>query len=149
MARPTAPSRLTPASATITADGSSTQLLTATAKDANGNTLTGGGATVTITQLSGTGTIGPVTDNGDGTYTATVSSPTAVDSGVTEAPLIGNQASWNVLCAEFAGPAGRRRIAGSPWACHRRAGSPAIAHARPTLVLSWETDQRMGPGQTP
>src|ERR1019366_866227 len=57
------------------------------AKDANGNNLTSGGATVTITKLSGTGTIGSVTDNANGTYTATVTSPTATGSGVFVATL--------------------------------------------------------------
>src|SRR5438477_11205566 len=84
-----AQSTLTLTSATITADGSTTQVLTVTAKDANGNTLTSGGATVTITKQSGTGTIGGVTDNGNGTYTATVTSPTAAGSGVFIATLGG------------------------------------------------------------
>jgi len=57
---------LTPTSASITANGSATQVLTVTAKDANGNLETSGGSTVTITKLSGTGTIGSVTDNGNG-----------------------------------------------------------------------------------
>ncbi|MHA8088661.1 Ig-like domain-containing protein, partial [Aquirufa sp. Wall-65K1] len=68
-------STLTPTSASIVADGSTTQVLTVTAKDANGNNLTAGGATVTITNSSGSGTIGSVTDNSNGTYTATVTSP--------------------------------------------------------------------------
>ena len=55
--------------------------------DANGNPVGCGGATVTITQLSGTGTIGPVVDNGDGTYTATVTAPTTTGSGVFVATL--------------------------------------------------------------
>ncbi|MHA8054292.1 invasin domain 3-containing protein, partial [Aquirufa sp. OSTEICH-129A] len=38
-------STLTPTSASIVADGSTTQVLTVTAKDANGNNLTAGGAT--------------------------------------------------------------------------------------------------------
>ena len=80
-------SSLTPTSASITADGVSTQLLTVHAKDANGNDLSGGGATVTITRSSGTGSIGAVTDNLDGTYTATVTAPTATGSGVFVATL--------------------------------------------------------------
>ena len=82
-------SSLTPTSASITADGTSTQILTVTAKDAYGNNLTSGGSTVTITQQSGTGSIGSVTDNGNGTYTATVTSPTATGSGVFVATLGG------------------------------------------------------------
>ena len=83
-------STLTPTSASITANGVSTQVLTVQAKDANGNNLTTGGSTVTITKQSGTGTIGSVTDNSNGTYTATVTSPTSVGSGVFVATLGGN-----------------------------------------------------------
>ena len=58
------------------------------AKDAYGNDLTSGGlTTVTITKYSGTGSIGAVTDNLDGTYTATVTAPTATGSGVFVATL--------------------------------------------------------------
>ncbi|MFP5041802.1 autotransporter-associated beta strand repeat-containing protein [Parasediminibacterium sp. JCM 36343] len=82
-------STLTPTSASITADGSSTQILTVTAKDQYGNSLSTGGATVTITQSGGTGTIGSVTDNGNGTYAATVTSPTATGTGTFVATLGG------------------------------------------------------------
>ena len=62
-----------------------------TAKDATGNSLASGGATVTIVKQSGSGTIGSVTDNGNGTYTATVTAPTATGSGVFVATLGGSQ----------------------------------------------------------
>ena len=83
-------STLTPTSASITANGTSTQVLTVQAKDANGNNLTSGGSTVTITRQSGTGSISSVTDNGNGTYTATVTAPTATGSGVFVATLGGS-----------------------------------------------------------
>ena len=85
-----AESTLTPASSSITADGAATQVLTVQAKDANGNDETTGGATVTITNQSGTGTIGPVTDNQDGTYSATVTAPTATGSGTFVATIDGD-----------------------------------------------------------
>jgi hypothetical protein len=83
-------STLTPASSSITANGTASQVLTVQAKDSNGNDETSGGDTVTITEQSGTGTVGPVTDNGDGTYTATVTAPTASGSGTFVATLDGN-----------------------------------------------------------
>ena len=82
-------STLIPVSGSITANGSSTQVLTVTAKDAYSNNVGVGGATVTITKSSGTGAIGSVTDNGNGTYTATVTSPVTVGSGVFVATLGG------------------------------------------------------------
>ncbi len=84
-------STLTPTSASITANGIASQILTVQAKDSYGNYLTSGGATVTITKSSGTGTIGSVTDNNNGTYTATVTAPETTGSGVFVATLGGDQ----------------------------------------------------------
>jgi hypothetical protein len=88
-----AQSTLTPTSSSIVANGTSTEVLTVQAKDTNGNNLSTGGATVTITKSSGTGTIGTVTDHGDGTYTATVTSPTATGSGTFVATFGGSSVS--------------------------------------------------------
>jgi hypothetical protein len=57
----------------------STVTLTLQAKDASGNNITSGGATVVFTRSGGTstGTIGPTTDNHNGTYTATFTGATA------------------------------------------------------------------------
>ncbi len=82
-------STLTPTSASVTVGGVMTQLLTVTAKDSRGTNLTSGGAIVTITKSSGTGTISAVTDVGNGTYTAVVTSPTTPGSGVFVATLNG------------------------------------------------------------
>ena len=60
----------------ITADGQSTSTITVQAKDANGNNLAAGGdAVVLATTL---GALGAVADNGDGTYTATLTSANQV-----------------------------------------------------------------------
>jgi hypothetical protein len=55
-----------------------TATVTLTAKDANGTALTTGGATVTFGLGTGTGggNFGAVTDNNDGTYTATFTATT-------------------------------------------------------------------------
>lgn len=94
-------STLSPASATLGADGVATQVLTVQAKDAAGNVITTGGATVTITRASGSGTIGTVTDNGNGTYTATVTAPASAGSGtfvatLNASPVKGGGASQSV-----------------------------------------------------
>ncbi len=62
---------VTVAAASIAAGDATT--ITLTARDASGNALGGGGATVAFSLGAGTsvGTIGPTTDQGDGTYTAT------------------------------------------------------------------------------
>ncbi|MCG8373731.1 MAG: DUF2341 domain-containing protein [Balneolales bacterium] len=53
-------------------DGFATSTLTVQTKDSEGNDVTTGGATITLSTTSGT--IGPITDNSDGTYTATLTS---------------------------------------------------------------------------
>ena len=90
-----AKSTLTPTSTTIIANGITTQVLTVQVKDLNGVNYTKGGLTganaVTITKSSGNGTISAVTDNANGTYTATVTSTTLVgDSGVFVAAIGAN-----------------------------------------------------------
>jgi hypothetical protein len=85
-----AESTLTPVTSSIVADGAATQVLTVQAKDANGNDEASGGATVSVARSSGAGTIGPVTDNGDGTYDATVTAPTATGSGTFVATIDGS-----------------------------------------------------------
>jgi hypothetical protein len=59
----------------VAADGASTSTVTVQAEDAYGNNLTTGGATVNLS--TSLGRLGPVTDNGDGTYSATLTSSTA------------------------------------------------------------------------
>ena len=70
---------ISPATATKVADGSSTQIVTVQARDVFNNNRTTGGDTVVFSATSGT--VGSTTDNGDGTYSATWTSPTSVGSG--------------------------------------------------------------------
>ena len=70
-------STITASPTSIVADGSSTSAVTVRLKDAAGNDLHGTGGTVAL-GLTGTGSLSAVTDNGDGTYTATLTSPTTV-----------------------------------------------------------------------
>jgi Invasin, domain 3/Bacterial Ig-like domain (group 3) len=63
-------------SASLPADGSSSSTLIATATDANGYPV--GGEHLNFSSSDPGEKVGPVTDNGDGTYTATVTSSTTV-----------------------------------------------------------------------
>ncbi|MEO1022732.1 MAG: DUF2341 domain-containing protein [Bacteroidota bacterium] len=65
---------ITAAPTVILNDGSSTSTITVQLKDAQGNDLTVGGETVALS--TDLGSIGGVTDNTDGTYTATLTSST-------------------------------------------------------------------------
>ncbi|HEV8462440.1 MAG TPA: Ig-like domain-containing protein [Gaiellaceae bacterium] len=64
----------------ITANGTSTSTITVRLKNAAGTNLATGGGTVTV--AVGDGSLGSVTNNGDGTYTATLTSSTTAH-GVT------------------------------------------------------------------
>ncbi len=83
-------SLITASPTAITADGSSTSTITVQLKDSAGNNLTSGGDTVALSTTAGS--LGPVTDNGNGTYTATLISSvtvgTATISGTVNAASI-------------------------------------------------------------
>ena len=67
---------LVAAPTSVVADGSTTSSVTVTLADASGNLLTASGGTVALSS-TGSATIGAITDNGDGTYTATVTNTVA------------------------------------------------------------------------
>ncbi|MGH2871490.1 MAG: invasin domain 3-containing protein, partial [Solirubrobacteraceae bacterium] len=66
---------ISPASRTLVADGISTDVITATVTDAYGSRLAG--ESVALSSSDPGEKIGPVTDNQDGTYTATLTSSTS------------------------------------------------------------------------
>ncbi len=69
-------SLITAAPTSMTADGVTTSTITVQLKDAFSNNLISGGDTVVL--ATDLGTMGSVTDNSDGTYTATLTSATTV-----------------------------------------------------------------------
>ncbi|WP_340458983.1 Ig-like domain-containing protein, partial [Paenibacillus graminis] len=89
--------------ASLTADGTSQTTVTVKLKDAQGNALTAGGSAVGITSTSGT--VSPVTDNHNGTYTATLTAPAAVGTATVSA-TVGGAALTSTGTVQF--------VAGSP-----------------------------------
>ena len=91
----TATSLISASPTSITANGASKSTITVQLRDANNNNLTTGGDTVGL--ATDLGAIGAVTDNGDGTYTATLSaglSPgTATVVGTVNGPAITDNAT--------------------------------------------------------
>jgi uncharacterized repeat protein (TIGR02543 family) len=85
----TTTSTVTAAATSLTADGTSTSLITVRLKDSSGNNIPRGGANVSISVDSGPGSIqaGSLTDNGNGTYTATYLASTAVGPAVIKAKI--------------------------------------------------------------
>ncbi|MED5020130.1 invasin domain 3-containing protein [Paenibacillus chibensis] len=75
------------AASSLVADGIRQTPITVKLRDAQGNAITSGGETVEIT--SSLGTVGPVTDNGNGTYTAMLTAPTAAGTATISASFGG------------------------------------------------------------
>jgi hypothetical protein len=73
---------------TLVANGATQSTITVQAKDANGNNLTTSGGAVTL--LASSGTIGAVTDNTNGTYTATFTSPVTTGTSTITGTIGGN-----------------------------------------------------------
>lgn len=77
---------------TLSADGTSTSVITVQLKDVNGNNVTEGGRAITLSTTSGV--LSEIVDNGNGTYSATLTSSTvpgtAVVTGTLEGEIIGD-----------------------------------------------------------
>ena len=91
-------------SVSLTANGTSATTLTVRLKDAYGNPLTTGGESVEL-RLSGGGTLGTVTDRGNGTYTATLTAPTAAGAATISGTLGGTELAHSISIAYVPGPA--------------------------------------------
>ncbi len=81
-------STITASIASILADGTTTSTITVQLKDANGNDLVASGGVVVLS--STIGTLGTVTDNGNGTYTATLTSATSTGTAMISGTLAGS-----------------------------------------------------------
>jgi CxxC motif-containing protein (DUF1111 family) len=92
-------STLSPSVDSITANGGSTQVITVQARDNDNNNETTGGSTV-VFSLSGTGKISATTDNGNGTYSATLTAPTGLGTGTVTATLNGTAVGTSVSANE-------------------------------------------------
>ncbi|KPV56108.1 hypothetical protein QJ48_29495 [Paenibacillus sp. A3] len=92
-------SEISSAQSSLTADGTSQTTVTVKLKDAQGNAWPTGGSAVAIT--STLGTVGAVTDNQNGTYTATLTAPTTVGTTTISATVggsaVGQTASGHFL----------------------------------------------------
>jgi len=78
----TAQTTITVSPSTVTADGTSTSTITVQSKDSNNNNLVTGGNTITLIE-DGSATISAVTDNGNGSYTATITNTVAENINIT------------------------------------------------------------------
>ncbi|MFB0846618.1 invasin domain 3-containing protein [Paenibacillus oleatilyticus] len=82
----------------LPADGTSQTTVSVKLKDTRGHALTSGGATVAI--MSTLGTVGVVTDNQNGTYTATLTAPTTLGT-TTISATVGGSAIASTASVQF------------------------------------------------
>lgn len=85
----TSTSTVTVADSSLPPDGSSTTTVTVRARDANSNPLTASAGTVVVS-VTGGGSVGGVTDNRDGTYTATYTAGSSTGTATISATLGGS-----------------------------------------------------------
>ncbi|HJR54260.1 MAG TPA: invasin domain 3-containing protein [Gemmatimonadota bacterium] len=114
--------QITASPTSVPADGSSTSTITVELRDAFGNRLTSGGDVVTLSTTAGS--LGPVSDIGNGTYTAELTAPsgptTATVSGRVNATAISDTAQVQFT---FAPPTTFRLEFGQP-PTNTQAGRP-------------------------
>ena len=96
---------ITTTSTSVVAESNDTRVITVKLKDAYGNNLISSGGTLTFASLAtGAGSIGTVTDNNNGSYTATYTVGTTVGT-VTASPSLGGSALTNTLDFTVTAPA--------------------------------------------
>jgi hypothetical protein len=83
----TVTSNVSVSTSSLTANGTSTATITVTLRDSESNQLPSGGQTVALSVTTGFGSIGTVTDNANGTYTATYTSGTVVGTATISATI--------------------------------------------------------------
>jgi len=109
-------STITAAPSSITADGTSTSTITVQLKDSNGNDLTAGGDSVTLSTTLGT--LSLVTDNTNGIYTATLtaatSSGTATLTGTVNGQAVTDNATVSFTAPPPVGPILNLAITNTP-----------------------------------
>src|SRR6185437_8956635 len=120
-----------------TVPSGSSVLLTLTTRDAAGNPLATGGATVVFNRAGGTstGTISAATDNGDGTYSATftgVTAGTATNIGATinGNAIAGPLPTLTVNPGPYSTAVSAVTVAGNPATLQSGAATVVTLHAR-------------------
>jgi len=98
----TALSTIGAAPGSITANGTSTSTATVRLKDAFGNSLSGSGGTVALSAT--TGSLSPVTDHSDGTYTATLTSSTTAGTASITGTVNGSALAGSATVTFAPGP---------------------------------------------
>jgi hypothetical protein len=117
--------------AAIVANGTSTSVITVSIKDTEGNVVAASAGTVALAIVQGTGSLSPVIDNNDGTYTATFTagtvSGTARITGTLNNAALGGSASIILT----SGPATNAQVLVAPGT----SASGALLNPQPQIVI--------------
>jgi hypothetical protein len=117
--------------AAIVANGTSTTVITVSIKDTEGNVVAASAGTVALAIVQGTGSLSPVVDNNDGTYTSTftagIVSGTARITGTLNNAALGGSASVILT----SGPATNAQILVAPGT----SASGALLNPQPQIVI--------------
>jgi adhesin/invasin len=104
-----ATSTITAAPTSVPADGGSTSVITVELRDVFGNRRTSGGSVVTLSTTAGS--LGPVIDLGDGTYTATLTAPSAPGTATITGTVNGASIADNATVTFTTAPPNTLRLA--------------------------------------
>ena len=130
---------ITAADSEIAADGSTTTTITIQVKDLNGKNITTGGDTLTLS--TDAGTLSSITDNNDGTYTATLTSSSTVETATITGTLngdnINDSASVDFISVPvITGPSGGAGSATSAISVYENQTSVTTMSANQTVTWS-------------
>ncbi len=132
----------------IEANGTSTSIITIQLKDASGTNITVGGSNVVISATKGT--LSAITDNNNGTYTATLTS-SIVEETSTASFSIGGENSPNTTTVTFFKPfvIGETTHLQSPHIYMQAAGSTGADGSLPGIHLRWVFKNKLGEQHLP
>ena len=135
----------------VPADGTSTSTITVHAKDAHGNALTSSGGVVTLS--TDHGSLSSVTDNNDGTYTATLTASNSIETATVTGTIDGSAISAGTTVS-FTGVPSKYLVTSSNYAPAANSGVTITAQLadqddNPTGVagktITWS---KTGPGSS-
>jgi adhesin/invasin len=113
--------------ATIVADGAAQSTATATVTDANGNAVLNENVTITKPATGSDIAVGPVTNNGDGTYSATITASSTQGTNLITAKAVNANKTTTATLTETHGPVTSVVLVVSPTLMEAKVGNTSTA----------------------
>jgi hypothetical protein len=121
--------------AAIVANGTSTSVITVSIKDTEGNVVADSAGTVALTVAEGTGSLSPVIDNDNGTYTAIFTAGTVSGAAKIVGTLDGSALGGSASIILTSGPAENVQILVEPGMAPEGTASGALLNPQPQIVI--------------